>query len=67
MHVRAGTSLVHFAAQNPYPEADWDDAIVSLDIAFNMLTVATTAPRMRRVVFASSNHVMGRCVLDGAS
>ena len=51
--------LVHLAAQNPYPNASWDDAAVSLDMTLNLAQVAARCG-VRRLVFASSNHVMGR-------
>eukprot|EP00965_Chrysotila_dentata_P092945 3068978-Pleurochrysis_carterae.AAC.1 len=63
----AGTGLVHFAAKNPYPEADWDDATVSLDMTLHVMLAAAHSPTMRRVVFATSNHVMGRYKEDGAN
>jgi nucleoside-diphosphate-sugar epimerase len=52
-------AAVHFAAQNPYPDAPWSDASASFDMTLNMLGAAAGAS-VRRVVFASSNHVMGR-------
>ena len=64
--VARATAIVHFAAKNPYPEADWADATTSLDMSCHVLLAASRAPRMRRVVFASSNHVMGRYKETGA-
>lgn len=52
-------AVVHFAAKNPYPEATWDDANTSLDMTLNVAMAAVEAG-VQRVVFASSNHVMGR-------
>ncbi|MBX3436688.1 MAG: NAD(P)-dependent oxidoreductase [Planctomycetaceae bacterium] len=52
-------AVVHLAAQNPYPEASWADANASLDMTLNVALAAVEAG-VRRVVFASSNHVMGR-------
>ena len=52
-------AAVHFAAQNPYPDAPWSDASASFDMTLNMLGAAAGAS-VRRVVFASSNHVMGQ-------
>ena len=52
-------AVVHFAAQNPYPDAPWDDATASFDMTLNMLAAAAQAGT-HRVVFASSNHVMGQ-------
>lgn len=51
-------TVVHFAAQNPYPEATWTDSARSFDITANVFLAAMRAG-VRRVVFASSNHVMG--------
>ena len=52
-------SVVHFAAQNPFPEASWDDANTSLDMTMNVALAAVDAG-VQRFVFTSSNHVMGR-------
>jgi nucleoside-diphosphate-sugar epimerase len=52
-------AAVHFAAQNPYPDAPWGDASASFDMTLNMLGGAAEAG-VGRVVFASSNHVMGQ-------
>jgi nucleoside-diphosphate-sugar epimerase len=52
-------AVVHFAARNPYPEADWNDANTSLDMTMNVALAAVDAG-VRRFVFTSSNHVMGR-------
>lgn len=57
--VEHSDAVVHFAAQNPFPEADWNDAIHSLDMTLHTASVAMAAG-VRRFVFASSNHVMGR-------
>ncbi len=51
-------AVVHFAAQNPYPDAPWTDACASFDMTLNMLAAAAQA-NVRRVVFASSNHSIG--------
>ncbi|CAF1302601.1 unnamed protein product [Didymodactylos carnosus] len=54
-------AVVHFAADNPYPEATWAEAATSLDMTLNVaLASADSESRVRRVVFATSNHVMGR-------
>lgn len=53
-------ALVHFAAQMPEPRATWDDAAASLDMNLHVGLAAVAAPRCRRVVFAATNHVMGR-------
>lgn len=52
-------ALVHFAAQNPYPEASWQEAAVSLDMTLHLANAAVEQG-VRRLVFATSNHVMGR-------
>jgi nucleoside-diphosphate-sugar epimerase len=52
-------AVVHFAAQNPFPEASWTDAAVSYAMTLNLARAAADS-RVRRFVFASSNHVMGR-------
>lgn len=52
--------LVHYAAKNPFPEATWGEASVSLDMTVNTALGAAESERCRRYVFATSNHVMGR-------
>jgi nucleoside-diphosphate-sugar epimerase len=52
-------AVVHFAAQNPYLDATWEDAAVSLDMTLYIANAAVEAG-LKRVVFAISNHVMGR-------
>jgi nucleoside-diphosphate-sugar epimerase len=52
-------SVVHFAAQNPYPDAPWSDACASFDMTFHLVDAAA-ASGVQRLVFASSNHVMGQ-------
>ncbi|MBT5829239.1 MAG: NAD(P)-dependent oxidoreductase [Candidatus Latescibacteria bacterium] len=54
------SAVVHFAAKNPFPEATWDDATVSIDMTNNLSQAATDSPTLSRFVFATSNHVMGR-------
>ena len=53
-------AVVHFAAQNPYPEAGWGDSAGSIDITLNVALAAAASKRCSRMVFATSNHVMGR-------
>ncbi len=53
-------AVVHFAADNPYPEATWAEAATSLDMTLHIALAAADSARTRRVVFATSNHVMGR-------
>jgi nucleoside-diphosphate-sugar epimerase len=50
--------VVHLAAQNPFPDASWEDASASFDMTAR-LAEAATRTGVRRFVFASSNHVMG--------
>lgn len=52
-------AAVHFAAQNPYPDAPWSDACASFDMTLALLAAAGRTG-VRRIVFASSNHVMGQ-------
>lgn len=51
-------ALVHFSAVNPYPNADWSESAQSMDHCFYVFQLAVLC-RVRRVVLASSNHVMG--------
>ncbi len=53
-------AVVHFAALNPYPDASWDEAAVSIDMTLNVALAAAGSPAVERFVFATSNHVMGR-------
>jgi len=52
-------AAVHFAAQNPYPDAPWSDASASFDMTLALLAAVGRAG-LQRIVFASSNHVMGQ-------
>ena len=60
--VAAADAVVHLAAQNPYPEASWDDAVASFDMTMNLVDLAadSAAATSKRFVFASSNHVTHR-------
>lgn len=53
-------SVVHFAALNPYPDATWLEAAISYDMTLHIVNAAVDSPTVERVVFATSNHVMGR-------
>lgn len=53
-------AVVHFAAENPYPEATWQNAAVSMDMTLHVAMAAADSKRCKRMVFATSNHVMGR-------
>lgn len=44
--------------QNPYPEATWEDAQRSMDMT-NNLFLAAALKKVPRIIFATSNHVMG--------
>ncbi|MFO1019974.1 MAG: NAD(P)-dependent oxidoreductase [Planctomycetales bacterium] len=61
--IDSSDAVVHFAARNPFPEATWDEANASLDMTLNV-TLAAVDAGVKRVIFVSSNHVMGR-YLDG--
>jgi nucleoside-diphosphate-sugar epimerase len=51
-------AVVHLAALHPYPDATWEQAFASCDMTLNVLLEALRGG-LPRVVFASSNHVMG--------
>jgi nucleoside-diphosphate-sugar epimerase len=53
-------AIVHLAAQNPRPEATWSDAAASMDMTANLVAAAGRSGTLRRFVFVSSSHVMGR-------
>lgn len=57
-------AVVHFAAVNPYPEASWEQSRLSTRMGMNVLQ-AVQAAKVRRLVFASSNHVMGGYLQQG--
>lgn len=57
--LRRCDAVVHFAARNPFPDASWSDASASLDMTLNV-ALAAVDEGVRRFVFASSNHVVGR-------
>lgn len=52
-------AALHLAARNPAPNAPWDDACASFDMTLHVAGLARRAG-LRRLVFASSNHTMGR-------
>jgi dTDP-4-dehydrorhamnose reductase len=56
--LRGVDAIVHFAAQNPYVSASWEDMAASIDMTLN-LSGAAQEMNVGRFVFASSNHVMG--------
>ena len=53
-------AVVHFAAQNPFPEASWSDVDASAAMNYNTAHAAADSETVERYVFATSNHVMGR-------
>ncbi|MGA0614100.1 NAD-dependent epimerase/dehydratase family protein [Paracoccus sp. KR1-242] len=57
-HMQGVDCVLHFAAVNPYPDASWQDATASFDITVN-LGLCAAANGVSRVIFGSSNHVMG--------
>ncbi len=57
--LRGVDAIVHFAADNPYPEATWAEAARSLDMTLHIANAALELG-VQRVAFATSNHVMGR-------
>jgi len=56
--LRGADTVVHFSAVNPYPNASWEESAGSMSHIFNIF-LAAARHGVRRVVFASSNHVMG--------
>ena len=57
--LRGADSVVHFSAVNPYPNANFDESAQSMSHTFNVFLEAARH-NVRRVVLASSNHVMGQ-------
>lgn len=51
-------TVIHFSAVNPYPNANWGESAQSMDHIFNIFQMAVKC-HVRRVILASSNHVMG--------
>lgn len=58
--IERSDAVVHFAAENPYPEATWNNAAVSMDMTLHVAMAVADSKRCNRMVFATSNHVMGR-------
>ena len=56
--LRNADAVIHFSAVNPYPNANWAESAGSMSHTFNVF-LAAMEHGVRRVVFASSNHVMG--------
>ncbi|WP_434136905.1 NAD(P)-dependent oxidoreductase (plasmid) [Pseudomonas luteola] len=51
-------AVVHFAAASPLPDSSWEEALTSCDMTLDLLRTAQKN-RVKRFVFASSNHAMG--------
>ena len=62
--LQGADALVHFSAVNPYPNANWAESAGSMLHTFNAF-VAAKRLGVRRVVFASSNHVRARGITCG--
>jgi nucleoside-diphosphate-sugar epimerase len=52
-------AVVHLAAQNPSPNAPWAESADAFTMSANLVGAALET-KVRRFVFASSNHVMGQ-------
>ena len=52
-------AVVHFAASNPAPDAPWDQSRESFEMTLRVASQAA-ASGVKRLVFSSSNHAMGR-------
>lgn len=58
--IEQANAVVHFAARNPYPGASWEEVATSIDMTLHIANAARESAATQRVVFATSNHVMGR-------
>lgn len=58
-------AVIHLQAHNPYPEASWEDSAKSMEMTANVAAAAGRSDAAMRLVFASSNHVMGRYWREG--
>ena len=58
-------AVIHLQAFNPYPEASWEDSAKSMAMSANVVGAAE-ASGVSRLILASSNHVMGRRIVEGA-
>ena len=52
-------AVVHFAASNPAPDAPWDQSRELFEMTLRVASQAA-ASGVKRLVFSSSNHAMGR-------
>ena len=64
--------VVHLAARNPFPDADWQDSMDTLDMVNHVLLSTVHSDNLRngkktRIIFASSNHVMGGYRKEGST
>jgi len=57
-------AVVHFSAVNPYPEASWEDSRLSMRMSANVVAASQRAG-VRRLVVASSSHVLGGYMQTG--
>eukprot|EP01083_Nonionella_stella_P291047 990423_1 len=56
--------IIHFAANNPFPEANWSESLDTIDMINNTLLSCINSENLKnekktRIIFASSNHCMG--------
>lgn len=56
--LQGADTVIHFSAVNPYPNASWSESAQSMDHIFYIFQLAVMC-KVRRVILASSNHVMG--------
>ena len=64
--------VVHLAARNPFPDANWQESVDSVDMVNHVLLSTVHPDNLRndkktRIIFASSNHVMGGYRKEGAT
>jgi len=57
--LRGADTVVHFSSVNPYPNATWEESAHSMLHNFHVCLEAAVRHKVRRVILASSNHVMG--------
>jgi len=65
-YLKGVDAVVHFSAVNPYPNANWSESAQSMDHTFNIFNAAVHH-KVRRIIFATSNHVMGGYKDDASS
>ncbi|UFH30037.1 NAD-dependent epimerase/dehydratase family protein [Pseudomonas sp. CIP-10] len=54
----AADVVIHLAAANPLPDSDWEDCVSSYAMTTRLLE-GSALRKVRRFIFASSNHAMG--------